>query len=1091
MKAKVFKPLSLSLIVSSMMFLTACGGGGGGNSFALDGEEDKPKAKQPTMTLAKNVDVLNKSEQKKIKKISSTNQNQTNLIVLADSKIASKNIGDIFYSPVEGDNSTGVAVKIVDIKNNSDGTKTIVTKPPELGEVIESYEGNIKEEDKIKPNIVGVIANPGTIVTTKNGKQKLQTGVTKILPTVKHYNSETELSLKLDYALSVPKNKFKKDPIKYAAYKNYCAYPGSYKNKKGGSYKNALDFTDKICDKKLKITGDVTIKLGDIVDTLKLKQKGKKLNFTEGLNQEYALKNNEWSYKLNLELPDKRWDFSKNFPGLSKAYAQNLFKDYEKAELKTFFSRVAITGLNSKDKTGKIPLGGVLFNTFGTVVPVKGSKELEVANQLVSVEGGGVIIFYAVVDINRNIKLTAELAKEPEKFDVGIKYENNKLKMLSNDHKIKTDTNLSLNLKGQLEGKLGAAVEADFFLAGIRFSNIGVSYQGQMNGKIDGKLNWNFTKKVYSGSACVHAGYGKGWLTYGDVALGLEGDVNIGFWKGDVTTGFQYGFMLPSKKDQKDPKYKSFMWNYKNLIGKNNQDWCISTQPPKPEVVSIEHDISKKKQIGKNWYVPTKIKVKNNIKSSIDYWTISYQYGKRVNEISLKQYSDDYLYGGDYLLGNNPKDKDAWILLPYGDYPIDVTATDYGLKQGKTTYQIKLGQAPKIVKVASIETQPKQIVAGEKYKLIIIGKDLPLKKDFNINGCKNQKTLNRYGNKHFYECTAPNIKDGVYSISVKSLDGKKVLLNKKINTLNVSLLPNIVSVADKYIIQILGKQLSPHEDFDVDGCIKKKIIKLMPNKHIYECTAPKKEGMYPITVKSMSDNLNLAVRKLQVTIDRTSQNNTLIWPINCKPGDGCNKWIGYPDIDGDELAVCGGKAGYKGHEGTDINVTWSDMDKGVDVYAAADGVVLWSFDGKYDRCPDDSNGDCYVPKDSGRGIGFPNQSIGGRICTELGNYCNSEFEDGEQCYWCFDGGNVVVIKHDNGTVFATRYDHLRKDSIRVKSGDNVTQGQIIGQVGSSGKSTEPHLHFEVWSDFYKPIDPWKGSCNGRNTSLWKKKVPWK
>jgi murein DD-endopeptidase MepM/ murein hydrolase activator NlpD len=56
------------------------------------------------------------------------------------------------------------------------------------------------------------------------------------------------------------------------------------------------------------------------------------------------------------------------------------------------------------------------------------------------------------------------------------------------------------------------------------------------------------------------------------------------------------------------------------------------------------------------------------------------------------------------------------------------------------------------------------------------------------------------------------------------------------------------------------------------------------------------------------------------------------------------------------------------------------------------------------------------------------------------------------------GGNFVVL--DLGGQFAF-YAHLQPGSLRVKSGDRVTRGQVIGLLGNSGNSTEPHLHFHV------------------------------
>lgn len=56
-------------------------------------------------------------------------------------------------------------------------------------------------------------------------------------------------------------------------------------------------------------------------------------------------------------------------------------------------------------------------------------------------------------------------------------------------------------------------------------------------------------------------------------------------------------------------------------------------------------------------------------------------------------------------------------------------------------------------------------------------------------------------------------------------------------------------------------------------------------------------------------------------------------------------------------------------------------------------------------------------------------------------------------------GNYVMIDHGNGEY--SLYAHLQPGSMRVKVGDHVTQGQVIGKLGSSGNSTEPHLHFQL------------------------------
>ncbi len=61
--------------------------------------------------------------------------------------------------------------------------------------------------------------------------------------------------------------------------------------------------------------------------------------------------------------------------------------------------------------------------------------------------------------------------------------------------------------------------------------------------------------------------------------------------------------------------------------------------------------------------------------------------------------------------------------------------------------------------------------------------------------------------------------------------------------------------------------------------------------------------------------------------------------------------------------------------------------------------------------------------------------------------------------WCGGGGNCVVIKHNS--TYQTVYAHMSKFAKGIKKGIRVKQGQTIGYVGSTGKSTGPHLHYEV------------------------------
>jgi murein DD-endopeptidase MepM/ murein hydrolase activator NlpD len=111
---------------------------------------------------------------------------------------------------------------------------------------------------------------------------------------------------------------------------------------------------------------------------------------------------------------------------------------------------------------------------------------------------------------------------------------------------------------------------------------------------------------------------------------------------------------------------------------------------------------------------------------------------------------------------------------------------------------------------------------------------------------------------------------------------------------------------------------------------------------------------------------------------------------------------------------------YDGHRGIDLSIKDFDhMDEGVDIYAARDGKITFIRDGLYDK----------------------------------------------ETKWSktHKKGNWVKIKHKDGSVAS--YGHFKKNSIKklnLEVGDFVKAGQKIGEVGSSGHSTGPHLHFALF-----------------------------
>jgi murein DD-endopeptidase MepM/ murein hydrolase activator NlpD len=83
--------------------------------------------------------------------------------------------------------------------------------------------------------------------------------------------------------------------------------------------------------------------------------------------------------------------------------------------------------------------------------------------------------------------------------------------------------------------------------------------------------------------------------------------------------------------------------------------------------------------------------------------------------------------------------------------------------------------------------------------------------------------------------------------------------------------------------------------------------------------------------------------------------------------------------------------------------------------------------------------------DYAAGQGTPVRAIGDAVVLRAG--------------WAGGYGNMLELRHRNG--FVTRYGHLRGFASNVRAGARVAIGQTVGYVGTTGRSTGPHLHFEV------------------------------
>jgi murein DD-endopeptidase MepM/ murein hydrolase activator NlpD len=192
----------------------------------------------------------------------------------------------------------------------------------------------------------------------------------------------------------------------------------------------------------------------------------------------------------------------------------------------------------------------------------------------------------------------------------------------------------------------------------------------------------------------------------------------------------------------------------------------------------------------------------------------------------------------------------------------------------------------------------------------------------------------------------------------------------------------------------------------------------------------------------------LSLFGLAVALPAVAQDITLRLPVACEIGRSCfiQHYVDRDPTPGASDYQCGTLT-YDTHDGTDIRVPNMAVQKaGVDVVAAADGEVASTREGVPDA--------------------FVKEEDRERI-SQIG---------------C---GNAVVIDHGNG--WRTAYCHMAKGSLTVRSGRAVKVGDKIGQVGLSGLTEFPHLHFTLIKDS-KPVDPFaygapEQSCGG-GKSLW-------
>lgn len=85
--------------------------------------------------------------------------------------------------------------------------------------------------------------------------------------------------------------------------------------------------------------------------------------------------------------------------------------------------------------------------------------------------------------------------------------------------------------------------------------------------------------------------------------------------------------------------------------------------------------------------------------------------------------------------------------------------------------------------------------------------------------------------------------------------------------------------------------------------------------------------------------------------------------------------------------------------------------------------------------------------------------------------------------------NAIYIQHEDGS--QTWYGHLKRNSLTSKDvGESVERGEYLGLVGSSGISSGPHLHLELYDDAGNLVDPFQGECSEEVESWWSTQRPY-
>lgn len=217
-----------------------------------------------------------------------------------------------------------------------------------------------------------------------------------------------------------------------------------------------------------------------------------------------------------------------------------------------------------------------------------------------------------------------------------------------------------------------------------------------------------------------------------------------------------------------------------------------------------------------------------------------------------------------------------------------------------------------------------------------------------------------------------------------------------------------------------------------------------------ECISAQQRAQIRTTLDSSRQQL-IAQGRLSSTVN--TQQVALAWPLRFRAGiteynfysisGGVDHNPQFPNqlLDYNCGALTYDTPGGYNHAGTDYFLwpfAFNKMDSSeVEIVAAAAGTILYKSDGNFDR----------------------------------------------NCAFNSSNWNAVYVQHSDGSV--AWYGHMKNGSLTTKTvGQTVVQGEYLGVVGSSGNSSGPHLHLEIYDAANNLIDPYAGPCNSLNSTSW-------